>query len=242
MTCHSRASNYVLGLCTLQLNRDFDYGAALCPGHATDNQLRTLEHLGLLEVNWWDDASAALHARAAAAGVDAGDRSAWVGRQMRSADPDGNAFGQRRSALLSRSPAATNRLVSPADASQPLESRARSYLQANCSSCHVGAGGGNAVIELEYLSAHETIPLAAMRAIDARPLHATFDLPDPRLIASGDPARSVLLARMSRRGPGQMPQVATTIVDDAAVTLVRRWIESLPAGHATLPAGRRSPR
>jgi mono/diheme cytochrome c family protein len=60
-------------------------------------------------------------------------------------------------------------------------------------------------------------------------LHATFDLPDARLIAPGDPGRSVLLARMDRRGPGQMPQVGTTIVDREAVTLIRQWIESLAA-------------
>ena len=35
-------------------------------------------------------------------------------------------------------------------------------------------------------------------------------------------------ARMSRRGPGQMPQLATAIVDEPAVALVRDWILSLP--------------
>jgi hypothetical protein len=32
---------------------------------------------------------------------------------------------------------------------------------------------------------------------------------------------------MSRRGPGQMPQLATAIVDEPAVEVVRAWIESL---------------
>ncbi|REK19427.1 MAG: heme-binding domain-containing protein [Planctomycetota bacterium] len=41
MTCHSRAANFVLGLCNAQLNRDYDYGAV------ADNQLRTLSHVGL---------------------------------------------------------------------------------------------------------------------------------------------------------------------------------------------------
>ena len=41
MTCHSRAADFVLGLTEAQLNRDHDYGAA------RDNQLRTLEHIGL---------------------------------------------------------------------------------------------------------------------------------------------------------------------------------------------------
>src|SRR4029079_9488415 len=46
MVCHSRAANWVLGLTELQMNKVHDYGAA------RDNQLRTLEHLGILRVNW----------------------------------------------------------------------------------------------------------------------------------------------------------------------------------------------
>lgn len=228
MVCHSRASNYVLGLCTVQLNRDYDYRAVLGAGHAVDNQLRTLEHLGLLEVNWWASAVGGLLADAAAAGVKEKDRGAWVGRRTASREPEAWKFGQRRSALLSRAPANTNRLVNPYDDAHPLEARARSYLHSNCSSCHVFAGGGNALIDLEYLTAYETRPLSAMKAIGVKPLHATFDLPDPRLIAAGHPERSVLHARMGRRGPGQMPQLATALVDERAVALVRDWILSLP--------------
>lgn len=50
--------------------------------------------------------------------------------------------------------------------------------------------------------------------IDARPMHHTFSLPEARIIAAGDPARSVLSARISRRGPGQMPQLATNVIDE----------------------------
>ena len=234
MVCHSRASNYVLGLCTVQLNRDYDYEAVLGPGHATDNQLRTLEHLGLLDVGWWGDAMGELRMRGIAAGVEEKDAWAWVGRQTKSADPEAGKFAQRRSTLLSRAPAATNRLVNPYDAAHPLEARARSYLQSNCASCHVFAGGGNAQIDLEYMSAYDTRPLDAMKAVGVKPLHTTFDLLDPQLIAAGHPERSVLLARMSRRGPGQMPQLATTVVDDKAVALMREWIESLTPPKSTV--------
>jgi glucose/arabinose dehydrogenase/mono/diheme cytochrome c family protein len=241
MLCHSRASNYVLGLCTVQLNRDFDYGAVLGPGHATDNQLRALERLGLLEVNWWGDALAAVSTRAEAAGIPAADRGGWIARQLASADPDRARFGARKSALLSRSPAATNRLVDPHDASEPVAARARSYLHANCASCHVGSGGGNAAIELEYLSAHETIPLEAMRVVDAKPLHAAFELPDARIVAPGEPRRSLLLERMHRRGPGQMPPLATAVVDERGVAVVREWIRSLAPGENATTGGVAAP-
>ncbi|MCX7429739.1 MAG: hypothetical protein NTY17_01805 [Planctomycetia bacterium] len=66
-----------------------------------------------------------------------------------------------------------------------------------------------------------------MKAVGVKPLHATFELPEVKLIAPGHPERSVLFARMSRRGSGQMPQLATAIVDDKALAVVREWIESL---------------
>ena len=41
MFCHSRAAGFVLGLTTPQMNRDHDYGGV------GDNQLRTLDHIGI---------------------------------------------------------------------------------------------------------------------------------------------------------------------------------------------------
>ena len=45
----------------------------------------------------------------------------------------------------------------------------------------------------------------------------------------GEPDRSVLLKRLEMRGRGQMPQLATSLVDRRAVALFREWIRSLPA-------------
>ena len=49
MVCHSRAANWVLGLSELQMNKEHNYGTC------TDNQLRTLEHLGMLKMNYFED-------------------------------------------------------------------------------------------------------------------------------------------------------------------------------------------
>ena len=66
-----------------------------------------------------------------------------------------------------------------------------------------------------------------MKAVDEPPLHASFDLPDAKILAAGAPDRSVLLARVSRRGPGQMPQLGSDVVDEAAVRLLREWIATV---------------
>src|SRR5206468_7150046 len=41
LACHSRAANFVLGLSELQMNKVHDYG------EVRDNQLRTLQHIGV---------------------------------------------------------------------------------------------------------------------------------------------------------------------------------------------------
>jgi hypothetical protein len=105
--------------------------------------------------------------------------------------------------------------------------RARSWLHANCSNCHVEAGGGNARMELEFTTAAD-----GMRVLGERPMHHTFGLPDDRLIAPGHLERSVLLHRIATRGPGQMPPLSTNRVEAAAVELLRAWIAAMP------PAGR----
>lgn len=71
-------------------------------------------------------------------------------------------------------------------------------------------------------------PLEKMKLIDVPPLHQTFGIAEPRLVAPGDPDRSVLLKRIAHRGQGHMPPLATRLVDQQAVDLLREWIRSLP--------------
>jgi uncharacterized repeat protein (TIGR03806 family) len=215
MVCHSRAANYVLGPTEVQMNKDHDYGGIL------DNQLRVLESLGMLKVDYRSETIAAMKAELIAAGKDEKEANRIVEEHT-------SAAGQRTtpadSTLLSYAPENYRRLVDPHDEKQPLEARAKSYLHANCSHCHVEAGGGNAQMELEFNTA-----LDKMRLIDVPPVHHRFDIDQARLIAPGDPERSVLLHRIAHRGTktGQMPQVGTNVVDESAVKLMRQWIESL---------------
>ena len=214
MVCHSRAANWVLGLSELQMNKDHDYGGVV------DNQLRVLEHLGLLKMGYEEGAVAFLKEDLKQQGLD----SAEVERQVKQMRHKNGQRSAAESALLAASPERHGKMPDPYDASQPLERRVRAYLHANCSICHVEAGGGNAQVQLEY-----TTELSKTGMIDVVPLHHKFGFENPRIIAPGHPERSVLLHRLSYRGPnsGQMPQLSTNLPDAAAVRLVKEWIKSL---------------
>jgi uncharacterized repeat protein (TIGR03806 family) len=108
------------------------------------------------------------------------------------------------------------------DSKQNLDARARAYLHANCAHCHRKWGGGNA--EFQLLA---TLPLAQTGTIDTRPGQGSFELKDPRILVPGEPERSMVLVRMSRRGLGQMPHIASNVVDDEAVKLIHDWIKQM---------------
>jgi glucose/arabinose dehydrogenase len=253
MVCHSRAANWVLGLTEVQMNKVHDYGAV------KDNQLRTLEHLGVFKVpeteHVKENRAPVERAFALAEQVFQGPHKSQEA-VIHALSPEMQAVlavmpnpvatrwqvinrlafapfdklearlnkDQRTSPRLPRRPDEYRRLVNPYDARADLDQRARSYLHANCAQCHVLAGGGNAAIELEF-----TTPRNKMLLFDVKPNHHTFDIPDARLVAPGKPERSVLLERVLRRGPGQMPPLATSVVDEEGVKLLREWISKMPA-------------
>jgi glucose/arabinose dehydrogenase/mono/diheme cytochrome c family protein len=212
MVCHSRAANFVLGLSTLQMNKEHTYGPV------TDNQLRTLEHLGLFRVDWPGEAREVLRESVKARGRTDAQADAEVGRQT----PLKDQRAAVAASLLALPPKKYARLTDPSDAKAGLTARARSYLHANCSQCHVEAGGGNAQMELEL-----TTPVEKMRVLDVRPQHNTYALDEARLIAPGRPERSVLLHRVSHRGEGHMPPLSTSVVDEAGVRLLREWVQGM---------------
>jgi hypothetical protein len=162
------AARYQLGVNTLQMNKDHDYGGV------TANQLATLEHLGIFKEK------------------------------------------------LPKQPEELPRLVDYHDSSADINLRARSYLHANCSHCHRTWGGGNA--EFHILA---NLPLKETKALAAKPQQGDLGIADARIIAPGDPARSLFLARMKRLGLGRMPHVASSVVDEVGVKVIEEWIRSL---------------
>jgi uncharacterized repeat protein (TIGR03806 family) len=117
-------------------------------------------------------------------------------------------------------------LTNPYDSTADLNDRARSYLHVNCAHCHRNGGGGTAYIELQ-----EELTLAATKTLGTKPTQGTFEIPNPEIIAAGDPFRSVLFYRMAKTGSGRMPHLGSEFVDQRAVRLIHDWIRQLPPRH-----------
>lgn len=167
--CHTNGAKFALGVTTMQMNRDHDYG----DGNVA-NQLATLEHIGL---------------------------------------------------FTKKLPAPPEKLAKIADYNDtklPADVRARSYLHSNCAHCHVKWGGGNAEFKLLV-----TLPLAEMGIVDVPPQHGNFDIKNAKLLAPGDPDRSIILQRMNKTGLGRMPHIGSNVIDRPAVDFVREWIKGM---------------
>jgi mono/diheme cytochrome c family protein len=110
----------------------------------------------------------------------------------------------------------------PQGTSGTLSERARSYLHTNCSQCHRPNGPTTSTMDLRYATA-----LADTHACDVAPTVGDLGITDARLIAPGAAARSVLIARMSRRDAHGMPPLGSAKVDEEGAKLLTDWVNSL---------------
>jgi hypothetical protein len=113
-------------------------------------------------------------------------------------------------------------IVAPTDDAAPLESRARAWLHANCGHCHRPGGWAppDLAMDLRWETPTEDTNLCA----PTQYYNPWFPLDDR--VAPGDPDASAVWRRLSARGLGQMPPLATYAVDPDA-DVVREWIASL---------------
>ncbi|MBE0542149.1 MAG: PQQ-dependent sugar dehydrogenase [Verrucomicrobia bacterium] len=124
----------------------------------------------------------------------------------------------------------TNRHLLPALApatseTVSLEYRVRSYLAANCVSCHQPGG-----LVSSLWDARISTPGPEARIINGL-LHNNFGDSNHRVIAPGSLANSILFQRIANLGPGHMPPLATSVVDAEAVNLLAAWITNDLAGY-----------
>lgn len=113
----------------------------------------------------------------------------------------------------------------------PIDLRARTWLSANCAHCHRRRGGGSVTMKLNL-----EVTLEEMDAVDFDPEKGGFGMTDSKLIAPGDPYRSVLYYRSVTPGIGHMPMIGASTVDPTGAEVLHDWIRSLEEKPAPEPS------
>lgn len=174
MVCHTSAAGSVLGARTCQMNGDYNYDGV------TDNQLRTLSHIGMF-TSALDEAA-----------IPSLPKSAFIN-----------------------------------DTTASLESRVRSYIDANCAHCH-RPGGTRANFDARL---ETPLPLQGLIRGD---VVDNLGIAGAKIITPSDVTRSMLRHRDSLVGTNQMPPLARNAVDTDYITVLTQWINSMPPTY-TLP-------
>lgn len=112
-------------------------------------------------------------------------------------------------------------LAALTDVTKPVEQRIRSYWESNCSMCH------NADSPIPSWDARYSTPLEHQGVLDAES-YVGQRADDLRLVAPGQPERSLMLLRATSNEPlWRMPPLLRNRVDEDYVALLRSWIASL---------------
>lgn len=111
----------------------------------------------------------------------------------------------------------------------PLEYRARSYLDVNCSYCHQPATGNRANFD-----ARITTALPKQNFINGAVM-SSLGIEDARLIVPQVVNKSIVHYRINALGNHAMPPLAKNKVDEAGIQLIEEWINSLSPSTTPLP-------
>jgi len=142
----------------------------------------------------------------------AGDQLEWL------ADAgflDVDAAGLRRGSIPAFAPLE--------DEAASSELRVRSYLDVNCSHCH-----GAQDLDRSRWDARITTPLNRQRIVYGA-LLGDYNLEDASVVSPGHPETSLLFLRGASTDPAlRMPPLARSVRDEAFLSVLEEWIESLP--------------
>lgn len=112
------------------------------------------------------------------------------------------------------------RLPPTQDSSASIESRARAYLDANCSYCHAPG-----IVAADW-DARFTTPLSNQGIVGGHVRNPRGGISD--IVSAGSPERSLLYVRLTTSDPSlRMPPLGRSTVDPEAAQLLSGWIKSL---------------
>ncbi len=115
------------------------------------------------------------------------------------------------------------KMVAVTDTGAPLETRVRSYLDANCAQCHRPNGVQS------YWDARFDTPLASQNILNG-PVFNNLGIQNAKVVAPGDLSHSLMYLRMNTNGANKMPPLGRNKVDNDAVSALAAWINSYAPG------------
>ena len=122
------------------------------------------------------------------------------------------------------------KVVPVADASAPLETRVRSYLDANCAQCHRPGG-----VQANWDARFDT-PLVSQNIING-PVFNSMGIANAKVVVTNSLAHSIMFLRMNTNDALKMPPIARNLIDSNAVSALAEWINSfVPPVVGPLPA------
>jgi len=117
-----------------------------------------------------------------------------------------------------------NKLFALDDASASFENRARSYLHANCAFCHQPTGSTPVAMDFRY-----TTPFSDMNICNLAPQESDLGITGLKLFDPAgsflEPNSAIILRMESLDANVRMPPLATEIVHDDAVNMLKSWVE-----------------
>lgn len=134
-----------------------------------------------------------------------------------------SAIGMFNTTLTSGQIAGLAKAVAITDTTASLELRVRSYLDTNCAQCHQPGG----IMRSEWDARFDT-PLEEQGMVNVSPTNG-FGIDGSKIIAPGDPDKSLLYIRMNDvdNPQVQMPPMGRNVRHDAAIGLLEQWIAQL---------------
>lgn len=108
-----------------------------------------------------------------------------------------------------------------------VESRARSYLHANCSMCHRPGGPGRGSADWRFATPWISEAGPTVQACNQAPLGSDLGIMNAKVVVPGQPNGSLVPLRMRAQNVHRMPPVGSRRVDAAGVALVEQWIIGL---------------
>lgn len=132
------------------------------------------------------------------------------------------------SGLTAGGAAAAPRNANWQDSAQPLDARARAYLDINCAHCHNDKGAANTTALHLNIGAPADLHLGLCKPPVAAGAGTGGRSHD---IAPGQPDDSIMLYRLSSAEPGiMMPELGRSSVHREGAALIREWIAAMKQG------------